>query len=180
MPPRLGQLPSPWIEFVHDIDRGLTAPIQLHCLGGFVLSVLYGMPRPTDDLDYISIVPQNACNELQDLAGFGSRLCKKHKVFLQHAGGVADFPENYEDRLAELDLGLSKLSLQALDPYDLLLAKLTRNSAKDREDVHFLAVKPELRFDIFVQRYESEMKAWVANADRHNLTVELWRSYFPQ
>lgn len=52
---------------------------------------------------------------------------------------VAAVPENYEDRLIEMLPGAHRhLRLMALDPYDIALSKLERNSRKVRDDVRFL------------------------------------------
>ena len=177
MLPKLKDLPSPWPAFLKDIDQGLSSAVELICLGGFVLTTVHGIPRRTDDLDYISVTPQGAFAELQALGGQGSRLSKKYKVFLQHYG-APDLPEDYEDRLVQLDLHLANLSLKVLDPYDLALSKLTRNSPKDREDVKSLAAKLRLSFDIISQRFEAEMRPWLPNLDRHALTLKLWQEYF--
>jgi hypothetical protein len=84
----------------------------------------------------------------------------KYKVFLQHYG-APDLPEDHERRLVQLDLDLANLSLKVLDPYDLALSKLTRNSPKDREDVKSLATKLQLSFEVLSQRFEAEMKPWL-------------------
>jgi hypothetical protein len=39
--------------------------------------------------------------DLQEMAGEGSPLARKHKVHVHHAG-VATLPENYEERMKEL------------------------------------------------------------------------------
>jgi hypothetical protein len=41
-----------WQAFLRDIDSQLEDPVTLHCLGGFVLRVVYDIPRYTADLDY--------------------------------------------------------------------------------------------------------------------------------
>lgn len=175
---KLADLPPPWPSFLAEIDQALTAPVELHCLGGFVLTLLYGVPRSTSDLDYISIVPKYAFNEIEELAGRESKLCRKYKLFLQNVA-VSDPPEDYQSRLTELDFGLSKLSLKVFDPYDLVLSKLTRNSPKDREDVKAIATRAKLSFETLNKRFEDEMKPWLPNLDRHRLTLRLWREYFP-
>jgi|SRR5579862_3111166 len=172
-------LPTPWQDFLTKIDQSLEQEVNLHCLGGFVLSALHGLPRPTGDLDYISANPLQARQEIEKIAGLGSTLSKKYKLFVQCVG-VADYPENYEDRLTLLDLGFQKLRLWALEPYDLILSKLARNNPKDRDDVKFLVTKLSLSFDVLYRRWESEMKPWIANADRHEPTINLWKSYFRQ
>jgi|SRR5262252_8273663 len=32
-------LPSPWREFLSELDDMLTQPVELHCIGGFVLTL---------------------------------------------------------------------------------------------------------------------------------------------
>jgi hypothetical protein len=100
-------------------------------------------------------------------------------VFLQHVGSIPDLPESYEERLTPLNLGLARLSIEVLGPYDLALAKLTRNSPKDREDVKFLAAAQRLSFKTLMEIFDAEMKPWLPNLDRHLLTLKLWREYFP-
>jgi len=50
-------LPSPWKEFLLEFDSILPEPLELHCIGGFVVCYFYGLPRPTGDIDYYSAVP---------------------------------------------------------------------------------------------------------------------------
>jgi len=57
-------LPKPWPDFLKAVDSQLSQEVNLHCLGGFVLTALYAVPRYTGDLDYIEIVPRAAANEL--------------------------------------------------------------------------------------------------------------------
>jgi hypothetical protein len=171
-------LPAPWPDFLRAIDAQLSQSVNLHCIGAFVLAALYGIPRATADLDYIKAVPQQAAYELEKIAGRGSVLCKKYRLFFQSVG-VADFPENYESRLQEVILGLEKLTLRALDPYDLLLSKLPRNSPKDQEDAKYLIPRLKLDFTIFYHRWQKEMAPWISNRPRHDLTIELWKEYFP-
>ncbi len=172
-------LPQPWHQFVVDVDRSLSDAVELHCVGGFVLTAVHGVPRTTADLDYISAIPRQCVEELDRIAGRDSALAKKHKVFLQAVGGVGDWPEDYESRLTTLPLGLKKLTLRILDPYDLILSKLTRNSPKDMEDVKALTQKLELKFDVLRNRFLTEM-SWVPNRVRHEQTLEVFgRITFP-
>jgi hypothetical protein len=180
MPPKVG-LPSPWSEFLSEVDKNLSRPVEMHCIGGFVLTSVYGAPRTTGDLDYLTIVPNDASDEVKNLAGHGSKLARKYNVYFQRVGGVTDLPENYEQRLVDLKLGLQNLFLKVLEAYDLVLSKLTRNSPKDREDVKYLAAKLNLSFGLLCERFANEMKPWVANPDRHELTLtRVWREYFAE
>jgi hypothetical protein len=180
MPPASQEvsLPEPWRSFLTEVDEALPREITLQCLGGFVLAALYGLPRPTGDIDYISIDPHAVQAEFVRIAGLGSPLSKKYKLYFQRVG-VADYPEEYESRLMPLELALPKLKLLVFEPYDLVLSKLCRDGPKDSEDVKFLAGKLNLNFEELYKRWSSEMKPWVANADRHEITIQLWKEYFP-
>ena len=168
---------GPWFDFLRDIDNALSRAVAIHCIGGFVLAVVHGIPRPTGDIDYIETVPRDARAELESIAGQGSAMAKKHRLYLQSVG-IADLPDEYESRLERLPLELRHLSLWILEPYDLVLSKLTRNSPKDRDDVKFLIRKLHLDFATFYARWEKEMTPWIANRERHELTIQLWKEYF--
>jgi Nucleotidyltransferase of unknown function (DUF6036) len=172
-------LPKPWPDFLKEVDAQLSQQVNLHCIGGFVITALYGMPRPfpTADVDYIKAVPREAGNEVEKIAGRESALCKKYRLFFQSVG-IADFPEEYDSRLQELKLNLKKLKLWALDPYDLLLSKVPRNSPKDQEDAKYLIRIVKLDLRTFQDRWQKEMAPWIANRPRHDLTIELWKEYF--
>ena len=150
-------------------------PVALHCLGGFVMTACYGLPRPTGDVDYISVRPSEEGVRLQEIAGEGSVLYRKYRLYLQQVG-VASYPENYADRLIEMYPGhFRNLRLFALDPYDLALSKLERNATVDREDVEYLANRVPLDFRVLEQRYREELRPHLSHQDRHDLTLELWR-----
>ena len=67
MPP--DQAPGPWHSFLVELSAQVSQEVELHCIGGFVLSMLYGMPRPTADVDVLCVVPQNEIGALQSVAG---------------------------------------------------------------------------------------------------------------
>ena len=147
-------IPEPWLSFLSDIDASLAKDVELHCLGGFVVSVLYNLARPTADVDVVAITPRSEIESLMKLAGQGSDLHRKHKVHLQLVG-VATLPEGYEDRLLEIFPGtFNHLRLLSLDPYDLALSKPERNTQRDRDDVKLLARKVPLDLSVLQNRYE--------------------------
>ena len=47
----LPDLREPWRSFLHDVDARVRDPVALHCLGGFVVTVLHGLPRPIAKLE---------------------------------------------------------------------------------------------------------------------------------
>lgn len=132
-------IPNPWKSFFAEIDEVLEEEVRLEILGGFVVTVLYNSPRTTSDVDAISVIPNTQTGNLAKIAGEGSPLHRKYGVYLDRVG-IATLTENYEDRLTEVFSGeFRNLRFFALDPYDLLLAKIERNIDRDREDVLFLA-----------------------------------------
>jgi len=166
------RLPSPWREFLTELDQLLEAPVDLHCIGGFVLVYFYGLPRSTGDIDYYSAVPANV--NLPEMAGEGSELHKKHKVAL-HKVAVTTLPEDYVNRLTEMLAGqFTNLRLFVPDPYDCILSKLDRNSTKDRDDAEYLFQTQRLNAQILRDRYNTELRGLLMGPDdRHDKTLEL-------
>jgi len=95
--------------------------------------------RTTVDLDFAAVVPHHLFAKLVAMGGKASLLSIKHHVFLDPVT-VATFPENYVSRLEPIYAGVwTHLELQAMEVHDLLLAKIERNSARDRYDLLSLA-----------------------------------------
>jgi hypothetical protein len=60
-------LPSPWRDFLSELDHMLPQPVEIHCIGGFVLTLFYGLPRTTGDIDYYTAIPADL--DLDSMAG---------------------------------------------------------------------------------------------------------------
>jgi len=169
-------LPSPWKEFLSELDSMLPEPLDLHCIGGFVICYFYDLPRPTGDIDYYSAVPANL--NLIEMAGEGSALAKKYKIQLHHVA-VTNLPEDYATRLTEMFPRMFKnLRLFAPDPYDFILSKLERNSAKDRDDADYIFKTKKLSSQILRERYERELRPYLSKEKWHDDTLELWIEIF--
>ncbi|HYW42703.1 MAG TPA: DUF6036 family nucleotidyltransferase [Bryobacteraceae bacterium] len=83
--------------------------------------------------------------------------------------------ESYEHRLTPIfPSAYRSLRLFGLDAYDLALSKLERNSARDREDVKFLARAVPLDPKLLEDRYRSELRPYLVATERHDLTIRLW------
>ncbi len=166
--------PEPWHSFFAEIDRAFDRAVALHCIGGFAMAMLYGLPRPTVDVDCLTVIPVEKTAPLQSLAGEGSALHKKYGVYLQHVG-IVTVPENYDDRLISMfPTAFRRLLLVGLEAHDLALSKLERNSARDREDIKYLARAAPLDLSVLESRYQSELRPYLANTARHDLTMRLW------
>lgn len=166
--------PEPWRSFLRDLNAQLTAPVDLHCIGGFTVSMCYGLARPTGDLDVFEVLPGFRTNELLSLAQSGGRLATKYRVHVQKVT-IVNLPEHYADRLIEMfPRAYSRLRLFAPEAYDLALSKLERNSDQDIEDVKHLARSVPFDLEVLRRRYETEQRAFVLHPEREDLTLRLW------
>lgn len=167
-------LPVPWLGFLSKLDEIAAEPVDFHCLGGFVVTVAYHLARSTSDVDVLAFVPKTEASRLIEMGQKGSELHQLHKVYLDPVAIVTP-PEDYELRLTEMFAGAFKsIRLLALDPYDLALTKIERNSPKDREDVKYLARTVPFDLSILRKRYEKELKPYLFVAGREDLTFKLW------
>jgi len=173
MPP--DRLPDPWHAFLAEIDGAAPEPIELQCIGGFAVSLYYGLDRPTGDIDIVEVKPQSLKAWLAHTAGAGTPLHRQHKVYLQIVT-VASIPEDYESRLIEVFPGqFPRLRLFVTDPYDLALSKLARNWDLDMDDVKHLAKSCRLDLAVLEARYRQELRPIVIGPPtRHDETLRLW------
>ena len=166
--------PEPWDSFFKDLDEAVDMTVRLDCIGGFVVTLLYGLERPTADIDVIELAPRAAAETLMELGILGGPLHQRYRIYLDRVA-VAAIAESYEDRLVEMFAGAYlNLHLMALDPYDLALSKLERNSQKDRDDVRFLARTIPFDLDILQERYATELRWQLGVPKREDLTLQLW------
>ena len=176
--------PEPWNSFLAELDTKLHHALELICMGGFVATVQYGVPRETADIDCLEIRTEDPGGEtrLVELAREGSLLYQKHKLYLDLAGSITNYPDSYADRLAEMfPDAFRHLRLFALDPYDLVLSKLERSNIRDRQDVRHIAKTVPLIPEILKERYRTEMRPYLARPEREDLTLELWiEEFFPE
>lgn len=154
----------------------LDEAVALHCIGGFAVTMQFGISRATSDIDVPAAVPSRKLAELDQIAGRESDLHRRFKVYLQPVR-VATYPEDYESRLTQMwpGLDLEHLRLYALEAHDLALTKLERNGDVDRQDVLELARAGHLDPTTLRDRYEKEFRPnLAAGAEKHDLTLELW------
>jgi hypothetical protein len=78
---------EPWRSFPAEIDAATPRPLELHCIGGFAVTMHYGLVRATGDLDVFDVIPDDAAQWLASLAGEGSALHKRHKLAVSHQLG---------------------------------------------------------------------------------------------
>jgi hypothetical protein len=169
------QPPEPWHSFLAELDSAVSEEVDFQCLGGFVVTQLYGLQRPTADVDVLSIAPIEQLKPLIEKGGKNSELHQKHKIYLDYVG-VVSVPYDYDTRLIEMYPGTyRRLRLFALEAHDLALTKLSRNIARDREDVRYLARTIPLDLQLLQERYRTEFQPY-AIGNRENLDdiLRLW------
>lgn len=165
---------EPWRSFLRELDAVATTEVRLDCIGGFVVSQMYGLDRPTADVDVMEIAPRAAMSAFTEVALLGGPLFQKYGVYLDRVT-VAQPPYEYESRLCEMCPGaFERLRLMALDPYDLALTKLERNIERDRSDVRYLARTVPFDLTLLQRRYQVELRPYLGNPGREDLTLKLW------
>jgi hypothetical protein len=173
MPPR-DAIPEPWFSFLTELDKIATSTARLDCIGGFVVTMLYGLDRPTGDIDVLEIAPLSAADAFAEVALLGGALYRRYGIYLDRVT-VAQAPYEYESRLEEMFPGtFQHLRLMALDPYDLALTKLERNIERDRNDVRYLARTVPFDLKLLRERYVAELRPYLGNPRREDLTLQLW------
>jgi hypothetical protein len=174
-----GEISAPWLAFLREVDGMIEAPAEIHCIGAFALMVLTGYPRPTGDVDFIDVIPDSARSRLRQIASAGSDLAIKYGLHL-HEVTIAEYPCDYGERLINLTPPtFRKLTVKVLEPHDLALTKLSRNSPKDRDDVRILVERCQLDSEILRKRFELELRPYLMTAAEQTiLTLELWLEEF--
>ncbi len=168
--------PEPWHSFLRELDERLTDAVELHCIGGFVVSLHYGIGRQTSDIDFLNVVPRVPADDLEAIAGLQSELHRKYRLYVQRVT-IAVAPADYVSRLEPMfaSAGWQRLSLFALEAHDLALSKLERNAERDRDDVLRLARAGLLNAGTLKTRYEEELRPYlIGRVDWHDKTAQLW------
>lgn len=166
---------EPWFSFLTNLNAHLSEPADFHCIGGFVVSQHYGFARETTDLDILTVIPWEVAEGAIQFAGKGSALQKTYGVHVDYVR-VANYPADYEDRLARAFPIWSKVRLWVLEPHDLALTKLERSSQQDINDVIFLAQANLINKDTLVARFETEFDPYVTGPTPtwHRTTLNMW------
>ena len=79
----LESIPEPWRSFLQEINDTLEEQVRLICMGGFVMTQLYGFSRSTVDIDALAIDPRTLAGKIQDLAEKSGPL---HSPLRNHRG----------------------------------------------------------------------------------------------
>lgn len=154
----------------------MTEHCVLSCFGGFAVTLEYGLSRFTADIDVLDVAPRTAVDFLMREGGMGSPLAIKYKVYLDFVG-IANPPYDYESRLHPMYEGaFEHLHLRVMDPYDIALTKLKRDSDKDFQDVLGLAARIPFDLDLFEKRYIEELRDnTTGTAEANDIVFYRWK-----
>lgn len=136
----------------------------------------YGIGRETSDIDFLSAIKQSPEDDVEGLAGLGSKLHRKYRLYMQHVT-IATPPSEYATRLTRMfpSAPWKRLSLFALDATDIALSKLERNVERDREDFLRLARAGYIDPKVLKDRYYEELRPYLlSRLSWHDKTLELW------
>jgi hypothetical protein len=166
---------KPWFSFLTDLDAAIETPVDLHCIGGFVVSQYYGFGRETADLDVLMVIPNDVAPRIAEIAGRRSALQKKHQVYIDQVG-VANYPADYKGRLVRTFPLWRRVRLWALEAHDLALTKLERSNDRDIRDVMFLAKVGFINKHTLVSRFEAELEPYITGRTPTwtRTTLQVW------
>ena len=175
----LKAIPDPWLTFLRELDDSLDERVEMHCIGAFALLILTSVARPTADIDFIEAVPDSGWRQMMSIAREGSALAVKYGLYL-HEVTIAEYPCEYRDRLIDITpAAFRRLTIKLLEPYDLVLTKLSRNSPKDRDDVMSLVKNCRLKREVLSERFEVEFRPYIQTAEERTIsTMKLWLEEF--
>lgn len=122
---------SDLLEFLEIIEEHLVEPITLVAAGGTALTLLDAKPS-TIDIDFTG--PAASITAFRQAAsmephGYGIDTWPDGTVFM------VNLPEDYLERSRRIETGLKRIELRALHPVDLIVTKIARCDARDRDDI---------------------------------------------
>jgi hypothetical protein len=163
--------------FFREIDvalRGrLAAKIELRVLGSVALMLQTDYARGTRDGDVLetSIVTGETKDALLAVAGSGTRIHKRHGIYLDVvAGGLPFLPHSpMWHKLSYLNASLGTFSVAVLDVIDVVVSKLKRFHASDRADVQAMIDRDLVPHDRLVTRFRSAVDVFSGDARAEEL-----------
>ncbi len=134
------------MQLFRELSTHVTQPTRL-VIGGSIAMMLAGhLSRNTDDIDIVDELPANLRIQPELLENLASRYGLRLAHFQSHY-----LPTGWEQRIRSIDAS-GKLSVFAIDPYDVFVGKLFSVREKDRDDLR--AVAPRLDREILIERVQ--------------------------
>jgi hypothetical protein len=136
------------LAFLSDIDHSLVGEaagevLKLYHIGRSALVWKYDYAATTSDFDVVDPDRDDNSRRLLGLAltlfGKNTPKANEHGLYLEEVpAGLPPLPGGYRKRASRAEGPWQVIELYHLGPYDLILSKLRRFAAKDRQDVQQL------------------------------------------
>jgi hypothetical protein len=131
--------------------------IRLPIIGSAALLLQTDYERGTKDGDVLRTpsLSAGAQEQLLALAGRGTRLYERHRIYLEFvASGLPFLPHvPVWHELAELNAGLGHFEVAVLDVVDVVVSKLKRFSANDRSDFSAMIERGLVPHNRLIERF---------------------------
>jgi hypothetical protein len=159
-------------DFFRDVDRlwkrSTKERVSLRIIGSSALMLQTGYERGTKDSDVLETagLTQDIKAQLLAVAGQGTALCQKHRLYVDIVpGGIPFLPQRalYHE-LHELNAGLSHLELSVLDVVDVVVAKLKRFHGDDRSDIEAMVKLDLVPHARLLQRFKEAVDYFLGDA----------------
>lgn len=151
------------LEWLKRIDKRLEREITLIAVGGTAMTLL-GLKPSTRDVDL--------CLRSADKGYFKKALDGKFVVDIFVDGYIfsEQLPSDYAEKAKEL-LKLSKITLKALDPVDIVITKVARLNARDEDDI--AAIAKHVDKDKLIKRFEEVLETYAGNEENFKYHFEI-------
>jgi hypothetical protein len=164
-------------DFFRDLDRRWAArpqaKIRLRIIGSAALMLQADYARGTKDSDVLetALLTGEIKERLLDLAGPGTQLHHRHKVYLDLVhGGLPFLPQiPLCHLLGELNQSLQCFELEVLDIVDVVVSKLKRFSASDVSDIEAMADRGLIDATRLVERFRCAVDVYAMDARAEDL-----------
>lgn len=159
--------------FFLDLDRSWPMPegperIVLMVLGSTSLFLQCDYLRGTKDSDVIETVELRGerRQQLETLAGRGSSLYKRHRMYLDVVARALPFlpSEPLWYPAEDLTSKLQHFSILVLDPVDVVVSKLARLHANDRDDIREMIRRDMVSHTEVLARFREALSAFQMDA----------------
>ncbi len=169
--------PEPFRSFFQDIDRRWESAreekLRLRVIGSAALMLQTDYVRGTKDSDILETTELAAVdkNRLLELAGVGSRVAQRHRMYLEIvSSGLPFLPQSpHWHPLPELNPLLKHLSIEVLDVVDVVVSKLKRFSASDADDVRAMTESGLVEHRRLIERFQSAVDVYGGDARADDL-----------
>lgn len=144
------------------LNRRDGVPVTLRIIGSTALFLQTDYRRGTKDSDVLETAdldPETSA-ALLEVAGQGSLLHKRHRLYIEIVGGAFPFlaVEPKWRPVVELNGELRQVRVEVLDVVDVVVAKLARLHGRDREDIAAMEERGLLSHAHLLDRFRSAVE----------------------